>query len=80
MLGGGDAPKGYLAIRGKSDDAGRQVILRAGDRIESHIPGGGGYGDPKKRDRAAVARDLKNELITIDHARRHYDYDMETTA
>ena len=80
VLGGGNAPNGYLAIRGKSDDAGRQVIVRAGDRIESHIPGGGGYGDPRKRDRAAVARDLKNGLITPDHARRHYGYDMETTA
>jgi N-methylhydantoinase B len=80
VLGGGAAPNGYLGIRGKSDDAGRQVILRAGDRIESHIPGGGGYGDPKKRERAAVAADLRNGLITIEHARRHYGYEAETTA
>lgn len=74
ILGGGDAPNGFLSIRGTRDDAGRQVIVRAGDRIESHIPGGGGYGDPKARDRAAVAEDLRNGLISAEHARLAYGY------
>jgi N-methylhydantoinase B/oxoprolinase/acetone carboxylase alpha subunit len=74
ILGGGDAPKGFLSIRGTSDDAGRHVILRAGDRIESHIPGGGGYGDPKERDRAAVEKDLRNGLISLEHAIEYYGY------
>jgi N-methylhydantoinase B len=75
LLGGGDAPKGFLSIRGTSEDAGRQVIVRAGDRIVSHIPGGGGYGDPKDRARAAVEKDLKSGLITAEHARKHYAYE-----
>ena len=54
--------------------------MRAGDRIESHIPGGGGYGDPRQRDRKLVERDLKNGLITREHARKYYNYDTETTA
>ena len=74
VLGGGDAPNGFLSIRGTRDDAGRQVIVRAGDRIVSHIPGGGGYGDPKERDREAVARDLRNGLISAEHARSAYGY------
>ncbi|HQY47665.1 MAG TPA: hydantoinase B/oxoprolinase family protein, partial [Usitatibacteraceae bacterium] len=75
VLGGGPAPRGYLSIRGASEDAGRQVIVRAGDRIVSHIPGGGGYGDPKARDREAVKADLRNGLITAEHARTWYDYE-----
>ncbi|MCX7143999.1 MAG: hydantoinase B/oxoprolinase family protein [Proteobacteria bacterium] len=74
VLGGGAAPNGFLSIRGKSEDAGRQVILRAGDRIVSHIPGGGGYGDPRERSRDAVAKDLKNGLISAEHAKTHYAY------
>ena len=74
ILGGGAAPNGFLSIRGNSEDAGRQVIVRAGDRIVSHIPGGGGYGDPKQRDPALVEADLRNGLITPEHAREHYGY------
>lgn len=74
VLGGGAAPNGYLSIGGKRDDAGRQVLVRAGERIISHIPGGGGYGDPRERDRDAVARDLKNGLISAEHARAHYGF------
>ena len=75
VLGGGDAPKGFLSIRGESQDAGRQVVLRGGDRIVSHIPGGGGYGDPRDRSREAVAQDLCNGLISAEHARTRYGYE-----
>lgn len=80
VLGGGDAPRGFLSIRGESQDAGRQVVLRAGDRIVSHIPGGGGYGNALERDRGAVARDVQNGLITPEHAKRCYGYDVASAA
>jgi len=80
VLGGGNAPNGYLAINGGSDDAGRQVIVHAGTRIESHIPGGGGYGNPLERDRGMVARDLRNGLISPEHAKLEYGYNLETPA
>ena len=75
LLGGGKAPCGFLAIAGQPDDAGRHRVVRAGDRIESHIPGGGGYGDARKRDRQAVASDLRNGLISEEHARTQYGYE-----
>ncbi len=34
--------------------------------------GGGGYGDPKERDREAVKRDLLNEVITSEQAKEEY--------
>ncbi|MEM7423354.1 MAG: hydantoinase B/oxoprolinase family protein [Pseudomonadota bacterium] len=39
------------------------------------LPGGAGYGDPKDRDAALIARDLENGYITLDAARRDYGWD-----
>ncbi|MBC5767859.1 hydantoinase B/oxoprolinase family protein [Ramlibacter albus] len=75
VLGGGSAPRGFLSIRGDQQDAGKQVVLRAGDRIVSQIPGGGGYGDPRQRSREAVKRDLQDGLISAEHARTQYGYE-----
>jgi N-methylhydantoinase B len=43
-------------------------VIPAGDRVILETPGGGGIGDPVKRSREAVARDLKNGLITEQQA------------
>lgn len=40
----------------KGDD----ISLTAGDWIEVHTPGGGGYGDPNARDAAELERDARN--------------------
>jgi N-methylhydantoinase B len=37
--------------------------------------GGGGYGDPKKRDRAKLAREVRDGIITEDAARELYGYE-----
>jgi N-methylhydantoinase B len=37
--------------------------------------GGGGYGDPKQRDTAAVEDDLRDGYVTASAARRHYGSD-----
>jgi N-methylhydantoinase B len=36
----------------------QDIPLEAGDRVEVMTPGGGGYGDPRRRDPALVARDV----------------------
>jgi N-methylhydantoinase B len=36
----------------------QDIPLQAGDRVEVMTPGGGGYGDPFRRDAALVARDV----------------------
>ena len=52
-------------LKGKSRIAG-------GDRLVVRYPGGGGYGDPRARDRAAVRRDLDAGLISPEAARETY--------
>ena len=45
-------------LRGKG-----QQTVPAGRRLVLHLPGGGGYGDPAKRDPAALAEDLRNDYV-----------------
>ncbi len=52
-------------LKGRSPIAG-------GDRLEVRYPGGGGFGDPKQRDRALVQADLDAGLITEAAARAVY--------
>ena len=48
------------------------VAIRPGDSIRFQTPGGGGYGDPKKRPRADVANDLAEGYISAGAARDLY--------
>jgi N-methylhydantoinase B len=43
-----------------------------GGRVLLAFPGGGGYGDPANRDRAAVIRDLRLGYVSEEAARRDY--------
>ncbi len=36
------------------------------------MPGGGGYGDPKKRDPLRVAIDVRDGMVSSEAARKHY--------
>ncbi|WP_136684155.1 hydantoinase B/oxoprolinase family protein [Falsirhodobacter xinxiangensis] len=49
--------------------------IAPGERLVLQSPGGGGMGDPRERDRAAVRRDLENELISAQAARDIYGYE-----
>jgi N-methylhydantoinase B len=47
-------------------------IIPNGDRLVLHLPGGGGMGDPTKRDPALVAQDVREGLISALSAKRDY--------
>jgi N-methylhydantoinase B len=76
-LGGGDgAPNTVRVTRGGevyvplhlSKD--QDVRVGPGDEIAVATPGGGGYGDPARRDPAAVARDVARGYYTAAQAAR----------
>ena len=48
-----------------------------GTLFEQTAGGGGGYGDPAKRDRAEIARELRNGIISAEAARRVYGFDPD---
>ncbi|WP_432561395.1 hydantoinase B/oxoprolinase family protein [Kineococcus sp. SYSU DK003] len=52
--------------------SGRYVHLAAGEVLANNTGGGGGYGDPFERDPAAVARDVRNELVSVGAAASQY--------
>ncbi|MDT8857580.1 hydantoinase B/oxoprolinase family protein [Paracoccaceae bacterium Fryx2] len=48
----------------------QDIALAPGDRVRVRTPGGGGYGDPARRDRAAVAEDVRLGRYTQTEAER----------
>jgi len=50
------------------------IIVHDGDRIRIRTAGGGGYGDPQARDRAAVAEDIAEGYVSAERAAKDYGY------
>ena len=48
------------------------IYIEEGDTLVVHTPGGGGYGDPKKRDPKLVLRDVLNGLVSREAAAKEY--------
>jgi len=76
-LAGGDPGRGSINIlhRGNEEQVLDTMIattMRAGDRLYHRQPGGGGWGDPLARPPAIVARDARNEKISLSAARDRY--------
>jgi N-methylhydantoinase B len=52
------------------------VRIEEGDTLIIHTPGGGGYGDPRKRDPERVRRDILNGLVSPEAAMREYGIEV----
>ena len=50
-------------------------MLKAGDRVRIQTGGGGGYGDPKRRDRERVRADVMRGYVSPQAAREVYGLD-----
>ncbi len=60
LAGGGAGALGVVLVNGKPlVDARAQVLLAKGDTLLLRTPGGGGFGDPAKRDPLAAERDRR---------------------
>lgn len=53
--------------------------LEPGDVLRLCLGGGGGFGDPSRRPRDHIERDIEDGRITIEHAREKYGYQEETS-
>jgi N-methylhydantoinase B len=51
---------------------GSMIPLERGDIVCQATAGGGGFGDPRRRDRALVARDVRLGYVSEESARRDY--------
>jgi N-methylhydantoinase B len=50
------------------------VALAPGDRLTFRTAGGGGWGEPRERARAAIERDIAAGYVSPEAARRDYGY------
>jgi N-methylhydantoinase B len=76
--GGGPGAPGCveLADGTRLRSKGRQEV-GPGARLRLSLPGGGGYGDPRARDRAEVARDVAAGYVSVEAARDIYGYEPD---
>ncbi|MGG5809096.1 hydantoinase B/oxoprolinase family protein [Falsiroseomonas sp. CW058] len=70
--GGAGAPALVRLQDGRTPHPKSRSQLRPGDRLLMHYGGGGGYGDPRERDPAAIERDLEDGYVTPEGAIRDY--------
>jgi len=61
--------KGGRVIVPKHLSKAQDIALSPGDRVRVRTPGGGGYGDPAKRDPQAIAEDVRLGRYTPEQAR-----------
>ncbi|WP_027285579.1 hydantoinase B/oxoprolinase family protein [Rubritepida flocculans] len=76
-FGGLDGAPGWVGLDDPNGTVlrtkGFQVVPK-GRHLVLKLPGGGGYGDPRARDPALVARDVANGLVSEEAARRLYGW------
>jgi N-methylhydantoinase B/oxoprolinase/acetone carboxylase alpha subunit len=91
VLGGGEGAVGGLWVRRAGGDwrtfveefgaispsKFSGVTLHEGDQVKILMPGGGGYGDPRERDRERVRRDIEEGFVSPRAAAEFYGYDTE---
>ncbi len=72
VFGAKDGSKGEILLNGEKQPCRISGHLAPGDRISVRTPGGGGYGDPKERDRELIRQDIRNGLLSEEKARELY--------
>ena len=92
VLGGGEGAVGGLWVRRSGQQEWRTfvdefgtmspskfsgVTLRDGDQVRILMPGGGGYGDPARRDPERVRRDVAERFVSAEAARTVYGLEDE---
>ena len=63
-LNGSNGKPGHVSIKGKGKLNGKGTqVIKSGDILQIHTPGGAGYGDYSERDQILLEKDLENEFL-----------------
>lgn len=74
MGGMNGAPGAIFKNNAPIDNPKSEVVLNKGETITAILPGGGGYGAPKLRDRDKIKADLLSGFVTLEGAKRDYSF------
>ena len=74
LFGGGDGSLRHHEVDGSAVHAKGRVEIAPGGTMRLVEAGGAGYGDPRRRDREAVAADVANGFVTAEAAARYYGW------
>ncbi len=76
LRGGKDGARASFRIRlgtpeERETPASGRYEMKAGERFQLQTAGGGGYGDPRERDRSVLARDIAEGAVSPDGAKEY---------
>jgi len=72
LFGGMPGARAQFLVNGKPGNPYGLTQLQPGDTVVMDAAGGGGYGDPRSRDPAALERDLREGKVSPESAKRDY--------
>lgn len=70
--GGGDGRLRRFEVDGEAVPPKGKLVLQPGQTLTVYEAGGGGYGDPARRDPAAVLRDVEAGAVSLEAAQSEY--------
>lgn len=83
VVGGGPAVRNRFTYQQADGDHEPPLVskmvgihIERGQKVRLETPGGGGYGDPLKRDPASVARDVRLGFVSRENARLAYGVEL----
>jgi N-methylhydantoinase B len=72
LAGGKPGARAQFLVNGRPGDPYGLMQLQPGDVVVMDAAGGGGYGDPRERDREALASDVREGKVSAQSARVDY--------
>jgi N-methylhydantoinase B len=72
LFGGKPGARAQFLVNGRPGNPYGLTRLQPGDTVTMDAAGGGGFGDPRERDRNGLARDLREGKVSPANAQRDY--------